>query len=710
MTHQVNRRDFLKIGAAGVASTVLAGCQQPRRYVTLEPYVRPPEEQLAGVATWYASTCRQCPAGCGILVRVMNGRALKIEGNPEHPLNRGKLCARGQAGLQLLYHPDRLASPVTQAPRGSRQFQPLTWEEALNILYARLEAAGGAVAVWAGATTSSHLLDLFGRYTGSVGAPEPLIFDLYTAMHGYRRLADDGGVLPTFDLAHTDVVLSFGADLLGTGLSAVRYGVEYGNFRGQPLGKRGYLVQLEPRQSTTAAVADRWLPIRPGSEGLVAAALLRLIADERIGSGERVAQAQVLAGNADLAGAASASELATDELRELARLWATAAQPLAIPGGALDEEAVTAVQALNAVAGVGQPSPAAPLSKPAVSAFADVQALIARMQAGEIEVLLVHGANPAYDLPRAAGFLDALGQVPTVVSFSSLVDETAAQADLVLPDRTYLESWGYEVVSPSFGLPVVGSQQPVVQPVFDARATADVLLTVARGIPAAARALPWADEVAHLKETVADLPPGAAGGSGAEVLWARFLQHGGWWPAAEPAVTQLPAPSGPVQVSAPAFQGDAGQYPYFLYLYTSPLLGAGRMASLPWLQGSPDPLTTMAWQTWVEMHPDTALKLGVADGEVVRLTSPHGELEAPVCVYPAIRPDTVAVPAGQGHSDAGRYARGRGANPLALAGADLNWANLRVQVTPTGKKAAMARFENRAGVTEGFINQGFPGQ
>lgn len=710
MSHAVTRRDFLKIGAAGLASAVLAGCQSPRRWVELEPYVRPPEEQLAGVATWYASTCRQCPAGCGIVVRVMNGRALKIEGNPEHPLNRGKLCARGQAGLQLLYHPDRLAGPVTQAQRGSRAFQPLAWEEALNTLYTKLEAAGAAVAVWAGASTSGHLLDLFERYTSAVGAPGPLVFDLYSTLHGYRRLAGHGGALPSYDLAHADVVFSFGADLLGTGLSAARYGLEYGDFRSQPLGKRGYLVQMEPCLSTTGAVADRWLPVQPGSEGLVAGALLRIIADEGLGGSERAAQALALAGEADVAAAALAGGLSPDELHQLARLWAGAARPLAIAGGGLDETGVAAVRALNAVAGAEQLPPVAPLKKATVSADADVQALIARMQAGEIEVLLVHGANPAYDLPQAAAFLEALGNVPIVVSFSPLVDETAVQADLILPDRTYLESWGYEVVSPGFGLPIIGSQQPVVQPVFDARASADVLLTVARGIPAAAGALPWADEVAYLKETVAKLPPGAAGGSGAEVLWARFLQHGGWWPPVTPDAAPRPAPAGPVQVSAPAFQGDAVQYPYYLHLYTSPLLGAGRMASLPWLQGSPDPMTTMAWQSWVEMHPDTAQKLGVADGEIVRLTSPYGELEVPVYVYPAIRPDTVAMPVGQGHSDAGRYARERGANPLALVGAGLDWVGVRVQAAPTGRKAAMARFENREGVAEGFINQDFPGQ
>jgi anaerobic selenocysteine-containing dehydrogenase len=299
-----------------------------------------------------------------------------------------------------------------------------------------------------------------------------------------------------------------------------------------------------------------------------------------------------------------------------------------------------------------------------------------------------------------------------------LVDETAVQADLILPDRTYLESWGYEVVSPVFGLPIVSSQQPVAPPVFDARSTADVLLTVARGIPAAARALPWADEVAHLKDTIAQLPPGAAGGSGDEMRWARFLQHGGWWPdqssaTAPPAQSPLQA----IQISSPTIRGEEGPYPYFLHLYVSPFLSDGRGANLPWLQGSPAPMTTMAWQTWVEMHPDTAEKIGVDDGDIVHVTSPHGTLEAPVYLYPAIRPDTLAVPTGQGHSDYGRYARDRGSNPMSLVGAgtsssgsSFSWADVRVQVAPTDQRLDMARFESREGVTEGFVNQAFPGQ
>jgi anaerobic selenocysteine-containing dehydrogenase len=345
-----------------------------------------------------------------------------------------------------------------------------------------------------------------------------------------------------------------------------------------------------------------------------------------------------------------------------------------------------------------------------------VQTLIDQMRAGQIQVLLVHGANPAYDLPEGAGFREALSGVPFVVSFAPMVDETAAWADLILPDRTYLEGWGYALASPSFDLPVVGSQQPVVAPVFDSRSTADIVLTLARGIPAAAQALPWPDEVAFLSETISRLGPGAAGGSDAEILWARFQQHGGWWPSSPPSVAApSPAAPSPIEIAPPAFHGDEGEDSFYLHLYLSGLLSDGRGANQPWLQGSPDPMTTVSWQTCVEIHPQAARKLGVQDGDIVQVVSPEGELEAPVYVYPAIRPDTVAIAFGQGHAEYGRYARNRGANPMRLVGtqtdqtgAGLAWAALRVQVRPTGKRIALALFENKAGVTEGFINTEFP--
>jgi anaerobic selenocysteine-containing dehydrogenase len=740
MAKKITRRDFLKIGATGAAVSVLTGCQNPRHWVILEPYVRPPEEQLAGQPTWYATTCRQCPAGCGVIVRLMNGRAVKLEGNPEHPLNLGKLCARGQAGLQVLYNPDRLQGPVQQSQRGSGQFQSLQWDPAIQALTSKIQAAGQNIAIWLGPNTSGHLVDLFQRFATAIGAPQPVVFDLYTAFLGYPALQATSmsllgqSQIPAYDLGQADVILSFGTDIFGAWTSSTRYGIEYGRFRSQPYGKRGYLVQLEPHMSITGAKADRWLPIRPGSEGLVAQAIARLIADRGYGSQDLVSRAKNLAPDLDPQAAAQASDLTLEVLDSLAHTFANSPHPVAIPpvplaGEALSESAIAAVQQLNLIAGmVGQPGgihPAADPSgaapgfvQPEVSSFSDVFSLIQKMEAGQIQALLVYGANPVYELPASTGFQNALAKVPFVASFASLMDETANQADLVLPDRTYLESWGYTVTNPNFSVPVVSSQQPVVTPIYDNRATADVLLAVAQAIPAAASALKWKDEVSFLQETFTQLPVGAQGGSTPHEQWVRYQQHGGWWPAGAqaPAAAQAsqPAPQKAAALSPIPYEGDETDYPFYLHPFMTSLMADGSGANLPWLQGSPDTNSSIMWQTWVALNPATAQKLNLKQGSIVKVTSPHGSLEAPVYLYPGVRPDTVAIPLGQGHTDYGRYASNRGTNVIQLLGVQsgdsAGWSAVRVKLEDTGQTKKVATFEYSLGVQEGFFNQGFPGQ
>jgi anaerobic selenocysteine-containing dehydrogenase len=730
MPDRIDRRGFLKIGTAGAIAAALTGCQRPRRWVVLEPFVRPPEEQVTGVATWYATTCRQCPAGCGVMARVMNGRAVKLEGNPEHPLNRGKLCARGQAALQGLYNPDRLNGPVRQSQRGTRRYEAIGWDEALNALLAGMQSAGSGLAVWLGSTTSGHLVDLFRRWADVLGAPRPVVHDLYTAFNGYALLSAAGVAtggapgLPAFDVSQAELILSFGADFLSTWLSATAYGRGFGAFRESSIGKpRGVLVQLEPRMSMTGAKADRWLPLRPGSEPIVAQAILRLIADLGQGPAERQRLARAWATSVDPAAAAAASDLALADLTEIATMFANAEHPIALAGTAAvgregGVEVLQSIQALNVIAGLTAPELAAPdgVVQNEPSPVTDVLSLIDRMRSGEVKMLLVHGANPLYEMPPQLGLQQALQNVPLLVSFNPIVDETALWSDMILPDHTYLEGWGYDIVAPMPDRTVVGSQQPVVTPIRDTRATADVMLDLAQAIPAAAEAMPWSDEVSMLKEVVAKFPPGDHGSPDPEVAWAAFLQHGGWWSGSATSPTAPNPQARPIEV--PTFNpgGKSDDYPYYLHLYLSELLSDGRGADQPWLQGSPAAMTTVAWQTWVEVNPQTGAALGLQDGDVVKVQSENGEIEAPVYLYPAIRPDTVAIPLGQGHTDYGRYARDRGANAIALVGnrmdsrtQTLTWNEVRVKLTPTGRNVALARMENPTGVAEGFINESQPG-
>lgn len=737
MPISVTRRDFLKVGAAGAAAVAISGCTANlQRTEFLETYVRPPEEGLPGQYLWYASTCRMCPAGCGIIVRVSNGRGLKIEGNPLHPLNRGKLCARGQAGLQVLYHPDRLRNAVRQTGgRGSRSFEPLYWDDALTLVEQKLrEVSDPSQVAFLGGLLSDHLYAIVRRFLTALGAPLPVLYDLHSALEGREVLGRTVGdlfgmpALPVFDIAQAEVVFSFGANFLETWQSPVAYGRAFGRMRGGQLGERGYLVQFEPRMSATAAAADEWVPIVPGSEGLVALALGKIIVDEGLGHLETHREHKVLYRDVDVGAVADASGVSAEDLARLAGTFARVHHQVAIPGGALaghqsSKEAMAAVLALNAtVDHLGQhgsffltQSPAAELDTAKLSTFAQVQELVERMKAGEVRLLFIHSANPVYELPNALGFEDALAQVPTVISFSSFVDETTAWADVVLPDHTYLESWGYQVVAPGADRPALSSQQPAVRPLYDTRSTADVFLALAQALGGpVVQALPWRNEVEFLKETVTALRDVSMS---AETFWALWRQRGGWWPEGEDRqwAKAGPALQKPLAVPRPRFEGGATEFPFYLQPYPSVALSDGRGAHLPWLQETPDPMTTASWNTWVEINPETAAKLGMEHGDVVKVISPVGEVEAIVYVYPGIRPDVVAMPLGQGHTDYGRYAQGRGSNPVDLLvpavdenSGSLAWGATRVRLEPTGRRQTLARLENNVGV-EHARERGAPG-
>jgi anaerobic selenocysteine-containing dehydrogenase len=451
MSEKITRRDFLKLaGAGGAIATVLTGCGPASRYVTREPYYAMPEYNTNGQSTYYATLCRECAAGCGLVVRTMQGRALKVEGNKKNPVNLGKTCARGQVTLQGLYNPDRIQNPVKLVrDPGNEAFAPVTWDEAISTVTESLQNEPSQVAFLMG-LAPDHLFDLvntLGLNPVRYGALS--MFEARATLTEASRRVFGKPSLLFFDMAGSDVTFSFGANFLETWVSPVAYTRGFAKMRQGTKGRRGYLVQFEPRMSQTAMVADEWIPVKPGTEGLVALAVGRLAAEIR-----GVLPQAFLDANVDEI--AELAGIEKETLERLARIYANAAHPLALPGGsALGHTnglgAAQAILALNALVGnIGQPggvfiTPGAGIDeyhRPAN--MQEMGALVDKMNKGEIKTLFVHGVNPIFELPSAMGFAAALKNVPTVISFSSFPDETALQADYIFPDHTPLESWGYQ--------------------------------------------------------------------------------------------------------------------------------------------------------------------------------------------------------------------------------------------------------------------------
>jgi anaerobic selenocysteine-containing dehydrogenase len=721
MSEKISRRDFLKLAGVGTAiSAVLTGCGPESRYVVREPYVKMPEYTYNGQSTYYATTCRECAAGCGIVVRTMQGRALKVEGNKLHPVNLGKTCPRGQATLHGLYNPDRMQNPVEQKGRGTKDFSEVTWEEAIAKVAGVLKDNKPDEIAFLLGLAPDHLLDLVTQLTGALGAPAPQKYGALGMFEARATLSEaaksmlGSPSLLFFDMGHADLIFSFGSNFAETWLSPVAYTRGYSQLRQGTPGRRGDLVQFEPRMSQTAMNADEWIPIVPGTEGLVALALGRLVANIR-GGALPVAFSAV-----DVDAVAKSSGVDRSNLEKLATQFANAEHPLAIPGGApLGQsnglESAQAILALNALVGnLGVEggifiTPSTGVNedeyhKPAT--IKDLTALVEKMKAGGVKALFVHGVNPLFELPAALGFSDAMKNVPLVISFSSTPDETALQSDFIFPDHTGLESFGYQRIWTGADREVISGGQPVVSPYYNTRATSDVLLAAVKQVGGkAAEALPYKDEVEFIQNQLLGLVSTKGGlynTGDINTFWALWQQIGGWWKS-EPGliIPQVPGLDSVININDPEYEGDGE---FHLLAFPSPILGDGSGANYPWLQETPDPSTTVVWNSWVEINPKTAEKLGLENDDVVLITSPAGAIEVSVYQYPAIRPDTVAIPFGQGHTALGRFAEGRGINPENLfslkfnQAGDLAFAAMKVKIEKTGRQRPLARLESAMGV------------
>ena len=747
----LTRRQLLKRTGLGLGAVAFAGCTIPDREMDVQSPGRLPEDLVEGFDAFYATLCRQCPSPEGILVRVMEGRAKKIEGNPDYPLNQGKHSARCEASLQALYHPDRIRFPLLRDTRGG-SFSSVTWDKALDELVTRLRGQQGdpGAVVLVTEPLRGHLGMVVERFMNAYGG-QHLSFETLeeTVLREAVKQVFGQEQLPQFDIEHAQYVLSFGADFLGSWLSPTHYSRQYGEFRqGQDRTTRGTLVQVEPRFSLTAANADEWVPVKPGTEGMLALSIASVIIEnELVDAGAAraftglVGEQALVRFRPEVVAGEIGEHITPERIRDLARAFVENQPSLALAGGSAGGHTnglfnLTAAYALNLLVGnVGKPggvlfNPGSPLEDvPEVATATTFQQwtdLAGHMQTGGVQVVLVRGVDPVHGLPGATDFRQALDKVPFIVAFSSFIDETTAMADLVLPDQVALEDWGDDIPDPGPGFQTVGFQQPVVVPFGDTsggdhklvppgepRGFADVLLTVAEELGGRVKeALPWEsfrdvlrEGAQRLHDRIGGRLPLADGSStqapSFEAFWMGLLQRGGWWDTKATAQSSPAMPRAlPVPASA-SFVGDEAEYPCYLVPFPSHSLGDGRGAHLPWLQATPDPLTTATWRTWVEVNPKDARNMGgLREGDVVEVESPHGAVEALVYIHPAMPPGVVSVPLGQGHGLYSQYAEERGANimkvlaPQTVEGTGaLAWAATRVRLNKTGRRTRIPKAE-----------------
>ena len=569
---KLSRRTFLKLAGTGAAATTLYALK--RQYGILHALVHTTQGPVLPEETLVPGVCRMCPGGCGLVARVVNGRVVKLDGNPMHPSNEGKLCPKGQAGLQALYDPDRLHGPMRRTgERGSGQWKAITWDEALSEVIARLgemRAAShpeGLIFLHDG--KGGPTTDLIARFCRAFGTPNNVAAPHYCRADGSplaHLLTQGWAEHAAYDWENTNYVIFFGGAFLEAWLPLPRSLRAYARLRRGRPGVRAKIVQVESRASITATKADEWLCVNPGTEGALALSLAHVIVRDELYDAGFVSQhtfgfedwtdagGQTHTGFRTLVlrdyapgSVAHETGIPAETIDRIAREFAIARPAVAagdVSGSTDSLYAQWAIHCLNALVGsIDTPGgvlrqrqppladwPAAVLDEAALAGLAqprldgagtarfplapDVAPALAQgiVAAGQAPgALFLYHANPLYDYPTG-GWDEALARIPLIISFAPYLDETSVHADLLLPDCTFLEKWFYEPLAPSIGVPAVALGRPAIEPLYDTRNTGDVLIVLAQAVGGSVGdAFPWSSFQAAIQTRLKGLFDSAQG-------------------------------------------------------------------------------------------------------------------------------------------------------------------------------------------------------
>ncbi len=664
----LSRRTFLELLGYTAAGLTLASCRAPEQKII--PFVSQPPEMTPGVASWYASTCAGCSAGCGVLVKVRDGRPIKIEGNPEHPLNRGGLCPVAHSLVFGLYDSGRLQKPSIGGT-------PSDWPQVDKQIIARLQTikqSGGKVRFLSNTITSPTSKAVIDNFLSQFAGSKQVVYEpVSTAAISSAHLRTHSvAAIPAYRFDKARLVVSFGADFLGTWISPAQFARDYAQARDLRDGQKGMLrhIQFESRMSLTGANADRRLKISAGEE---AEAVLLLA--KAIGTG----------------GSAAISSFEPTHLSARTRqaVEKYAGELLNAKGASLvlcgtnDTDLQQVVNSINAA--LGNYGNTLAMDRPSTlgqNNDDEMRALVEEMSAGGVDALFILGANPAYDHFAAADVQNAIKKVPLKVSFNPILDETTAIADFACPGHHFLEAWDdAETVAGTYSL-----NQPTIAPLFQTRAYQESLML-------------WSGDSRSYYDALRNrwqtsLFPNQKKFATFDEFWDRSLHDGVY--VAETVSPGQPAfkPEGLDDAVGRLKERSASASGISAVLYQKVTLRDGRFGGNPWLHELPDPISKTTWDNYACISPAKAAELGVGEGQVVRIKKNNASVELPVLIQKGQADDTVAMAVGYGRTSAGNAGNevGRNVFPFVeFVDGTFRYATGGVVLEPTPNRVTLAK-------------------
>ena len=662
LTGRTPRRDFLKAVGFGVGAVTLAACQKVPVHKSL-PYLIKPEEVTPGIANYYSSTYE----GHAIRVKTREGRPIKIEGNPDDLLAQGGVSAQAQASVLDLYDVNRLKGPMKDGSEyGWAQADDYVLRELLNI-----KAGGKGIRIISSTVHSPSTLAVIADFIKQYPNTKHINYDAvsYTGIIQANQNSFGKAVLPHYNFDKANVIVSFGADFLGTWISPaefIRQYVQNRNNKSLQSKKMSRHIQFETGMSVTGTNADVRVPLKPSEEGIALINLYNAVSGTTLPGSKKLNNAA-----ADNAITIAAKELLAAKGKAL------------VVAGCNDVASQVLVNAINSI--LGSYGTTIDLDNPSLQYAGNDAAFVEavnEMNSGAVDAVFFLDANPVYDYYRSKDIVSALKKVRLKVSFADHNDETASLCNIIAPNHYYLESWGDDNALDGYYTVL----QPTINPVYDTRQAEHSLLI-------------WSDNAVkdyyNYVRNNWDKNLLAKGGLSGQSGWETLLQTGFVKTAPKPATTytfsrDLNAVAQTVlQQSAQLADGNKTE----MQIYQTVAMRDGKRANNPWLQELPDPVSKVTWDNFAAMSPTDMVKNGYEDGSVIKIEANGYLITLPVLSQPGQTQGTVSVAVGYGRTLAGPVGNnvGKNAFPFHSLRNGTFQTSAAVTVTATGDNSPLSQ-------------------
>ena len=644
----LSRRKFLALLGASAAFAGTA-CTDYRDKGNIIPYNKKPEQITIGKANYYASTCDGCSAACGILIKTREGRPVKIDGNPDHPVSQGKVCAQGQAGVMALYDPDRLQTPLK---RFNNRFEEISWKKADALILKALNEAGDKeIAI----VTSKIVSPTENKVLNEFAAKFPT-----TKVYSYEQFNDSvrndawkkcygDNEFPAIKWNKAKIIVSLDSDFLGLGGNKIENARLFAEGRDIMHKKFNRLYAIESTLSVTGMNADYRLRLRPELQYDFVMSVINEL------SNKNIIDIPFNTSRFSLSKFADENKLSKKDLFYLVDdLAKNRGKSIVYAGDHLPEKVHVAVNLLNEYLSNTKlyETKSLKLNVRDLSSYDELNKLVSGMKNGKVGVVIHYGTNPAYNFPADLDYKNSLKNVDLVISFTDLLNESTALSNYVLPVHHHLESWGDAKTRTGF----YSLRQPVISPVYDTRQKEAILLNWISGKEDSFDEKFYHDYL--MDNWKNQIYPKLKTELGFESFWFGAL-HDGVVKSNDSISVNYQLNESAASLLSSERSNPSG---FALHITESYSVRDGKFANNGWLQELPHPVSKVTWDNYAAISINTANELNLKSNDIVEITIGNHKTTIPVFIQPGAADKTLTIETGFGRTNSGRVAENVGFN------------------------------------------------